>query len=142
VGGTHLHHFNPFRDWQRRLRPNEPTHPEVLSWNATKDFTDVFSEEAFTHLPLIRLWDHAIELHPDTKLPRARGRTLPLSPAEQKELDECQGMSETGNVSCPSAHGTPTDLRNRCSRGQVLLNALSRKCYMHTLQYVHRGTLP
>src|SRR5258705_4222482 len=23
-----------------------------------------------------------------------------------------------------------------------LLNALSRKCYMHTLQYVHRGTLP
>src|SRR6266436_4505731 len=23
-----------------------------------------------------------------------------------------------------------------------LLNALSRKCYMHMLQYVHRGTLP
>ena len=23
-----------------------------------------------------------------------------------------------------------------------LLNALSRKCYMHTLQYVHGGTLP
>src|SRR5260221_5725537 len=30
--------------------------------------------------------DHAIELHPDAKLPR--GRTFPLSPAEQKELNE------------------------------------------------------
>ena len=47
---------------------------------------DVFSEEAFTHLPPHKAWDHAIELHPDAKLPR--GRTFPLSPAEQKELDE------------------------------------------------------
>src|SRR5258705_6135961 len=51
-----------------------------------KDFTDVFSEEAFTHLPPHKAWDHAIELHPDTKLPR--GSTFPLSPAKQKELDE------------------------------------------------------
>src|SRR5258708_4383724 len=51
-----------------------------------KDFTDVFSEEAFTHLPPHKAWDHAIELHPDAKLPR--GRTFPLSPAEQKEPDE------------------------------------------------------
>ncbi len=47
---------------------------------------DVFSEEAFTHLPPHKAWDHAIELHPDAKLPR--GRTFPLSPTEQKELDE------------------------------------------------------
>jgi len=32
------------------------------------------------------VWDHTIELHPDAKLPR--GRMFPLSPAEQKELDE------------------------------------------------------
>ena len=51
-----------------------------------KDFTDVFSEEAFTHLPPHKAWDHTIELHSDTKLPR--GRTFPLSPTEQKELDE------------------------------------------------------
>src|SRR5260221_10460698 len=51
-----------------------------------KDFADVFSEEAFTHLPPCKAWDHAIELHPDAKRPR--GRTFPLSPAEQKELDE------------------------------------------------------
>src|SRR5258705_9252764 len=51
-----------------------------------KDFTDVFSEEAFTHLPPHKAWDHAIELHPNAKLPR--GRMFPLSPAKQKELDE------------------------------------------------------
>ena len=50
-----------------------------------KDFADVFSEEAFA-LPPHKAWDHAIELHPDAKLPR--GRTFPLSPTEQKELDE------------------------------------------------------
>src|SRR5258707_3034470 len=50
-----------------------------------KDFADVFSEEAFAHLPPCKAWDHAIELHPDAKLPR--GRMFPLSPAEQKELD-------------------------------------------------------
>src|SRR5258708_2942430 len=51
-----------------------------------KDFADIFSEEAFTHLSPRKAWDHAIELHPDAKLPR--GRMFPLSPAEQKELDE------------------------------------------------------
>src|SRR5260221_9606453 len=51
-----------------------------------RDFTDVFLEEAFAHLPPHKAWDHAIELHPNAKLPR--GRTFPLSPTEQKELDE------------------------------------------------------
>src|SRR5258708_15024596 len=51
-----------------------------------KDFADVFSEEAFAHLPPHKAWDHAIELHPDAKLPR--GRMFPLSPAKQNELNE------------------------------------------------------
>ncbi len=51
-----------------------------------KDFADIFSEEAFTHLPPCKVWDHAIELHPNAKLPR--GRMFPLSPTEQKELNE------------------------------------------------------
>ena len=59
----------------------ESTIPECY-----KDFANVFSEEAFTHLPPRKAWDHTIELHPDAKLPR--GRTFPLSPTEQKELDE------------------------------------------------------
>src|SRR5258706_4817292 len=51
-----------------------------------KDFADIFLEEAFAHLPPHKAWDHAIDLHHDAKLPR--GRTFPLSLAEQKELDE------------------------------------------------------
>src|SRR5258708_16789285 len=51
-----------------------------------KGFADIFSEEAFTHLPPCKAWDHAIELHPDAKLPR--GWTFPLSPAKHKKLDE------------------------------------------------------
>ena len=39
----------------------------------------------------------------------------------------CQGMSETGNVSCPSAHGTPMDLQNRRSRGWVPAECLEQK---------------
>src|SRR5260221_3275299 len=39
-----------------------------------------------------------------------------------------------------------TELQWICGTGAQgdgsLLNALSRKCYMHMLQYVHRGTLP
>ena len=58
-----------------------------------KDFVDVFLEEAFTHLPPCKAWDHTIELHPNTKLPR--GRTSPLSPAEQKELDEFLSQTAT-----------------------------------------------
>src|SRR5258707_15156955 len=65
-----------------------------------RDFTDVFSEEAFTHLPPCKVWDHAIEPHPDTKLPR--GRTFPLSPTEQKELDEFLRENLANGCICPS----------------------------------------
>ena len=40
---------------------------------------------------------------------------------------KCQGTSETGNVSCPSAHGAPTDPRDRRSRGQVPAECLEQK---------------
>src|SRR5258708_5006536 len=59
--------------------------PESAIPKHYKDFTDVFSEEAFAHLPPRKERDHTIELHPDAKRPRVR--TFPLSPAEQKELD-------------------------------------------------------
>jgi len=65
-----------------------------------RDFTDVFLEEAFTHLPPCKAWDHAIELHPDAKLPR--GRTFPLSPTEQKELDEFLRENLANRHICPS----------------------------------------
>src|SRR5258707_12305054 len=49
------------------------------------DFRDVFSKEAFDELLLRKAWDHAIDLTPGTELPHSQ--TFPLSPAEQKELD-------------------------------------------------------
>src|SRR5258708_7018555 len=39
----------------------------------------------------------------------------------------CQGASETGNISHPSAHRTPTDLQNRHSRGWVPAECLEQK---------------
>src|SRR5258705_1205890 len=50
------------------------------------DFRDVFSKEAFDELPPWKAWDHAIDLTPGTELPHSQ--TFPLSPAEQKELDD------------------------------------------------------
>src|SRR5258708_10785998 len=67
--------------WAQQAHPSGSAIPEHY-----KDFADVFSEEAFTHLPPRKAWDHAIELHPNAKLPR--GRLFPLSPTEQRELDE------------------------------------------------------
>src|SRR5258707_13212613 len=49
------------------------------------DFRDVFSKEAFDKLPLQKAWDHTIDLTPGTELPCSQ--MFPLSPAEQKELD-------------------------------------------------------
>ncbi len=57
-------------------------------------------EEAFTHLPPCKAWDHTIELHPDAKLPR--GRTFPLSPTEQKELDKFLRENLANRHICPS----------------------------------------
>src|SRR5260221_13451764 len=39
----------------------------------------------------------------------------------------CQGTSETRNISHPSAHGTPMDLRNGHSRGWVPAECLEQK---------------
>src|SRR5258708_4899641 len=50
------------------------------------DFRDVFSKEAFDKLPPQKAWDHAIDLTPGTEL--CHSQTFPLSPAEQKELDD------------------------------------------------------
>src|SRR5258707_13312653 len=50
------------------------------------DFRDVFSKEAFDDLPPQKVWDHAIDLSPGTELPCSK--MFPLSPAEQKELDD------------------------------------------------------
>src|SRR5258707_4486946 len=44
----------------QQVHPPESAIPEHY-----KDFAEVFSEEAFAHLPPCKAWDHAIELHPN-----------------------------------------------------------------------------
>src|SRR5258705_6712148 len=64
------------------------------------DFGDVFSKEAFNELPPQKAWDHAIDLTPGAELPCSW--MFPLSPAEQKELDNflCENLAN-GHI-CPS----------------------------------------
>ena len=50
------------------------------------DYMDVFSKESFDVLPDRKPWDHAIELIPDAK--PVSCKVYPVSPAEQKPLDE------------------------------------------------------
>jgi hypothetical protein len=51
-----------------------------------RDFKDVFSKDAFDKLPPRKTWDHGIDLVPGAE-PQS-SRTFPLSPLEQKELDD------------------------------------------------------
>src|SRR5258708_7485194 len=64
------------------------------------DFGDVFSKEAFNELPPWKAWDHAIDLTPEAKLPHSQ--TFPLSPAEQKELDDFVCKNLANGCICPS----------------------------------------
>src|SRR5258707_4891023 len=64
------------------------------------NFRDVFSKEAFDGLPPQKAWDHAIDLSPGTELPCSQ--TFPLSPAEQKELDDFLCENLVDGCICPS----------------------------------------
>ena len=62
----------------RSIKDNLPEH--------FYEYQDVFSKESFDVLPDRKLWDHAIELVPDAK--PVNCKVYPVSPAEQKPLDE------------------------------------------------------
>src|SRR5258708_26892996 len=79
------------------------------------DFHDVFSGEKVGTLTPHRPYDLQINIKEGAK------------PIHRPIYSLCQGASETGNVSCPSAHGTPTDLWNRHSRGWVPAECLEQK---------------
>src|SRR5258706_13269820 len=64
------------------------------------DFRDIFSKEAFDELPPRKVWDHTIDLSPGTELPRSQ--TFPLSPTEQKELDDFLRENLANGRICPS----------------------------------------
>ena len=50
------------------------------------DFWDVFSKESFDELLEWKQWDHAIDLIPGSK--PFSTKVYPISPVEQKELDD------------------------------------------------------
>src|SRR5258705_709989 len=64
------------------------------------NFRDVFSKEAFDELPPQKAWDPAIDLSPGTELPCSQ--TFPLSPTEQKELDDFLQENLVNGHICPS----------------------------------------
>ena len=64
------------------------------------NFSDVFSKEAFDEPPPRKAWDHAIDLTPGAELPHSW--TFPLSPAEQKELNDFLQENLTNGRICPS----------------------------------------
>lgn len=62
------------------------TRNEVSLPHQYKDFADVFTKESFDALPEHKAWDHAIDLK-DRANTNIDGKTYPLNPKEQKELD-------------------------------------------------------
>ena len=60
--------------------------PEELIPPCYHSYLDIFSEKAASRFPLRKPWDHAIDLK-DLFKPK-KGRLIPLSPEEQKEVSE------------------------------------------------------
>ena len=60
--------------------------PEELVPSCYHSYLDIFSEKAASRFPLWKPWDHAIDLK-DSFKPK-KGRLIPLSPEEQKEVSE------------------------------------------------------
>ena len=60
--------------------------PEELVPKCYHSYLDIFSEKAASRFPLRKPWDHAIDLK-DTFKPK-KGRLIPLSVEEQKEVSE------------------------------------------------------
>ena len=69
------------------FQKNKPPDPRNASLPANffEEFDAVFSKESFDSLPEHRLWDHAIEIIPDAKIPNRK--LYPLSLEEQAQLD-------------------------------------------------------
>jgi len=73
------------------VKKYDPTYGKTKPWNSVvppqyHDYEDVFTKKDFDKLPERRPWDHAIELTPGSKPTDCK--TYPLSPQEQKSLQE------------------------------------------------------
>jgi len=65
---------------------SQPAHLDDLIPRPYQAFREVFSKESFDELPDWKEWDHTIELTPDAQ--NFSTKVYPMSPVEQKELDE------------------------------------------------------
>src|SRR5258705_5214683 len=75
----------PHRGWQRRLKPDEPVHPEVPSQNITRTLQMSSQRKPLPTSPLAK---HGIMPSISTMMPNSPEEGHSASPAEQKELDE------------------------------------------------------
>jgi hypothetical protein len=76
--------------------------PQILEYLC--EFEDIFAKESFDVLPEWKIWDHAIELEPDSK--PANCKVYPLSPKEQVELDAFIQENLNSGWICPSKSPT------------------------------------
>ena len=74
------------KEQERSEVPKPDPRPEDLVPKAYHKHLKVFLKKESERMPLHKLWDHAIDMK-DTFVPK-KGRLIPLSPQEQKEISD------------------------------------------------------
>ena len=74
------------REQERSEVPKSDLKPKDLVPKAYRKYLKVFSKKESEHMPIRKPWDHAIDMK-DTFIPK-KGRLIPLSPQEQKEVSD------------------------------------------------------
>jgi hypothetical protein len=74
------------REQERSEVPKPDPKPEDLVPKAYHKYLKVFSKKESERMPVRKPWDHAIDMK-DTFVPK-KGRLIPLSPQEQKEVSD------------------------------------------------------
>ena len=64
------------------------------------DFQDIFSKESFDELPEWKQWDNVIDLKPESQW--FSTKVYPMSPIEQKELNDFLKENLSSSHICPS----------------------------------------
>ena len=74
------------KEQEQSEAPKPDLKPEDLVPKAYHKYLKVFSKKESECMPVCKLWDHAIDMK-DTFIPK-KGRLIPLSPQEQKEVSD------------------------------------------------------
>ena len=79
-----IHMIKKEQEWSEAPKPDPK--PEDLVPKAYHKYLKVFSKKESECMPVCKPWDHAIDMQ-DTFMPK-KGRLIPLSPQEQKEVSD------------------------------------------------------